>query len=75
MGRNKERPVFDYRYCMACRNCVSACPFSCLAAERTELDSYNKTYPELIIEERCTGCGLCADSCPLDIIIMEAPAS
>jgi Pyruvate/2-oxoacid:ferredoxin oxidoreductase delta subunit len=68
---NKQRPSFDYRSCMACRICVYACPFGCLDDTKTGIDRYGKAYPELVVPERCTGCSLCAKSCPLDAIAMK----
>jgi len=67
---DKKIPVVDYKLCMACRVCISACPFSCLEAARTDIDSYAKAYPVLVHEKDCTGCSICARACPVDVITM-----
>ncbi|MCX7028365.1 MAG: 4Fe-4S binding protein [Spirochaetes bacterium] len=67
-----KRPQFDYRHCMVCRICLYACPFGCLDDTKTGIDSHGKAYPALAQPERCTGCSLCARSCPLDAIAMKA---
>lgn len=55
---------------MACGICVVACPFSCLALNKTDIDKYKKAYPTLEHEDKCTGCSLCAKACPVEIITM-----
>ncbi|MBI9107925.1 MAG: 4Fe-4S binding protein [Spirochaetales bacterium] len=70
MVKEKKIPLVDYKLCMACRVCITACPFSCLEADKTDIDSYRKAYPALVRPETCTGCGICAKSCPIDVIIM-----
>lgn len=55
---------------MACRVCVIACPFGCLDMTRTGVDRYGKVYPEMVKPESCTGCGICARECPVDVIVM-----
>ena len=70
MPDKKKTPSVDYKLCMACRVCISACPFSCLEAEKTDVDKYVKAYPMLVRPELCTGCGICARSCPVEVISM-----
>lgn len=65
---SNRKPVFDYKTCMACSACVSACPFSCLDITITNLDRYKKAYPSLVNDSSCTGCGLCSKTCPVDAI-------
>ncbi|MBI9102059.1 MAG: 4Fe-4S binding protein [Spirochaetales bacterium] len=74
MADKNKRPIVNIKECMACRICVSTCPFSCLQESRTGLDRYNKAYPELLSPDTCTACGLCARACPVDAITMNVPA-
>lgn len=66
----KRHPEFEFRTCMACRACVLSCPSSCIDDSRTDVDRYRKAYPVLARTEDCTGCGICASSCPVDAITM-----
>lgn len=68
----KKIPQVDYKNCMACCVCIASCPVSCLEPVKTGLDRYDKAYPELARKEACTGCGICAIECPVDVITMEA---
>lgn len=68
--RSELHPAFDYSKCVACRICVYACPFGCLADTHTGIDRYGKAFPELAEPETCTGCALCQKSCPVDAITM-----
>jgi formate hydrogenlyase subunit 6/NADH:ubiquinone oxidoreductase subunit I len=70
MTKVKKLPNFDYSLCMACRVCISACPFSCLEETKTDVDKYIKAYPQLEREESCSGCGICEKSCPIEAIVM-----
>ena len=70
MAKDKKIPSVNYKLCMACRVCITACPFSCLGADKTDVDSYGKAYPVLISPETCTGCGICAKACPVEVITM-----
>jgi NAD-dependent dihydropyrimidine dehydrogenase PreA subunit len=57
---------------MACRICVSVCPFSCLEETKTDVDKFGKAYPQMEREETCTGCGICETACPVEAIGMTA---
>lgn len=70
MAKTKLYPSIDYKKCMACRVCVTSCPFSCLDDVKTDVDSYGKAYPVLISKATCTSCGICAKECPIEVIVM-----
>ena len=50
-------------FCAQCKNypCVEACPVKALSTD-------SKTSAVLVDEEKCTGCGLCALSCPTEAL-------
>ncbi len=68
--KSKKKPVFSYDTCMACKDCLSVCPESCLIADKTDVDSYQKAYPQLVADRQCSGCAICAKDCPVDAIEM-----
>ena len=47
--------------CLGCGDCVSACSFDAIYMDET-------TKLPVIIEEKCTACGVCAKTCPRQII-------
>ncbi|MBE2279968.1 MAG: RnfABCDGE type electron transport complex subunit B [Ignavibacteriaceae bacterium] len=49
--------------CLGGGDCVAACPFNAMIMTSNAL-------PE-VIEDLCTGCGMCAKACPRDIIEMH----
>jgi RnfABCDGE-type electron transport complex B subunit len=56
--------IYDCRHaCLCLGTCVRACPFDALV---TAGDG-----PPVVIEEKCTGCGVCANVCPKNIITVE----
>ena len=58
--------IIDPGKCIACGNCVPACPFGVL-----ELND-----SRVIIKEGCNFCGACRDACPVEAIEIEtAPAA
>jgi len=46
--------------CLGLRSCVRACPFEAIIMNDNGLP--------VILEDRCTGCGICVDVCPRGII-------
>jgi Na+-translocating ferredoxin:NAD+ oxidoreductase RNF subunit RnfB len=50
--------------CIACGDCVSACPFHALTLEITAQ----------VLEISCTGCGVCISSCPQGALALERRA-
>jgi NADPH-dependent glutamate synthase beta subunit-like oxidoreductase/Na+-translocating ferredoxin:NAD+ oxidoreductase RNF subunit RnfB len=50
--------------CLGLSTCVRACPFGALSMGENNLPVVNK--------ERCTGCGICAEICPKDIITLSS---
>ena len=64
------KPLFDYKTCMACNDCIALCPLSCLIADKTDVDIYQKAYPQLGSYAECNGCKICANDCPVDAIAM-----
>ncbi len=66
----KKKPVFSYDICMACRDCISVCPLSCLDADKTDVEYYQKAFPQLGSYAECNGCTICAKDCPVDAITM-----
>ncbi len=67
-------PEWIKENCIQCGKCVLACPHSALSALLTEdaVDGSfanafglpNKKYKILLSPEDCTGCGVCANTCP-----------
>lgn len=57
--KDRENYRFKLRVCLQCRvaRCREACPNGAIKME-------NGTY--VIVEELCTGCGLCAEACPFN---------
>jgi RnfABCDGE-type electron transport complex B subunit len=49
--------------CLGFADCVRACPFDAIHMN-------DKGIP-VVDEEKCTGCGLCAEACPRNIIVIE----
>jgi formate dehydrogenase beta subunit len=50
--------------CLGLGTCVASCPFNALSMGENNLPVVNL--------DRCTGCGVCADVCPKDIITLSS---
>lgn len=72
--KTKQKPSVNIKECMACRLCISSCPFGCLEDSLVGVDKYNKSYPALVQPEECTGCKLCVTACPVEAIEMVSPS-
>ena len=57
--------VINKRYCVSwletalCRSCYNACPFKDVAIKLERLKP-------VVIDDKCTGCGLCVHACPMN---------
>lgn len=60
--RTERKPKFLQENCIACRLCYLVCPEGCISGKKK--NTYHSDY------RYCKGCGLCADICPKDDIIM-----
>ena len=56
---------FEARYCLACNPapCVEACPTGAFEQRAGGGIRYK--------QKRCLRCGLCAEACPVDVVIMD----
>jgi pyruvate ferredoxin oxidoreductase delta subunit len=59
-----EKPVVDFEKCIHCLICWIYCPDSSIEVRDGKLAG--------IIYDFCKGCGICAEECPKDAIIMES---
>lgn len=50
-------------YCKGCSLCVSACPRDVLALDMNRLTSKGY-HPAFLVNDDCTGCGICSIVCP-----------
>jgi pyruvate ferredoxin oxidoreductase delta subunit len=65
--RVKLRPKYLQKNCIACRMCILVCPEPCVSGK--EKNTFNTDYTF------CKGCGLCAQVCPKqDIVMVEEGA-
>ena len=56
------RPVVNFDTCIKCRQCWIDCPDECFEISDEQLHPINYSY--------CTGCGICAQVCPVDECIV-----
>lgn len=63
------KPIISAEKCVACENCVGACPANALAMADEKLPlTQNKAV--LSQPAKCVSCGWCVDNCLFDAIIM-----
>lgn len=55
-------PVLCKYGCLGFGNCIRSCPFDAMAMGKNGLP--------VILPERCTACGICANACPKKLIIL-----
>jgi len=67
LARLKRQRCLTYgredRPAQACRTCVDRCPYPGVAIRMTESGPDGMSHPE-VLEDFCTGCGLCSFGCP-----------
>jgi pyruvate ferredoxin oxidoreductase delta subunit len=56
------RPVVDKDKCINCMICWMYCPDNSILVEGGEMKGFRLTH--------CKGCGICANQCPKDAIVM-----
>lgn len=56
--------IVDNNICKGCEMCVSACPKSILALDRSITNNKGYHPAHVTDESQCTGCGSCTIMCP-----------
>ena len=56
------RPVVDQEKCIQCGNCQPYCPEGTVMLRDGEVVVFDYRF--------CKGCGVCANECPVDAIVM-----
>ena len=74
-AKKKEIPVIKIKKCNSCIVCIDVCPVNCLAPSVVSKGQPGHRYPVLINEDACTGCGSCAEECPVDAVTMVPRAA
>jgi pyruvate ferredoxin oxidoreductase delta subunit len=57
-----RRPVVDKEKCINCMFCWMYCPDNSIIVEKGEMKGIKLSH--------CKGCGICANQCPKDAIVM-----
>lgn len=70
-----KKPRIDSVLCSACSLCVNICRFDCLAISPPAFQGDYKVFSQLAMPEKCVGCALCKDICPLHAITMTEVTS
>jgi len=63
-GWRTERPRFLWERCTNCDLCVVFCPEGIVARVADKRYDFDLAF--------CKGCGICAEECPVNDIVMEA---
>jgi len=64
------KPFIDQDKCVACENCVAACPVDALSM-KDEMLPLGENLAVLSAPEKCISCAWCLDNCQFDAITME----
>jgi formate hydrogenlyase subunit 6/NADH:ubiquinone oxidoreductase subunit I len=67
------KPVIDGELCSACGICVSDCIPAALSISLPVSRGDIRVRAELVYSQKCVGCAICRDHCPLGAIIMAVP--
>jgi NADH-quinone oxidoreductase subunit I len=62
------KPNFDYDKCIACNQCVAACPNKVISLETENVDKKKIVKNYDFDQQYCLFCGLCEEACPKDAI-------
>ena len=68
------KPVVDTARCSACAMCVSICTKDALSISLPTFKGDLHVFAELSAPQKCVGCAMCEDECPLGAIRMEVSA-
>lgn len=62
------RPEFYYDKCIACNQCVNACPNKVIKLETDTVDKKKVVTKYEFDQQYCLFCGMCEEACPKDAI-------
>ncbi|AEF93985.1 4Fe-4S ferredoxin iron-sulfur binding domain-containing protein [Desulfotomaculum nigrificans CO-1-SRB] len=62
------RPEFDYDKCIACNQCVNACPNKVIKLTTETVDKKKVVTGYDFDQQYCMFCGMCQEACPKDAI-------
>jgi len=72
-GKKKSewlKPLINQDNCVACENCVAACPVDALSM-KDEMLPLGENLAVLTSPDQCISCAWCLDNCQFDAITME----
>jgi NAD-dependent dihydropyrimidine dehydrogenase PreA subunit len=68
----RYKAVFDPTRCSQCAACVRRCHFGAFYHDGSTVNIKGKELMTVSFDlEKCWGCGLCANACPKDAILMQ----